>query len=93
MTDKRVALLAELKTVILEVSRLTDRDGVSVGQREQVLTVLREYVASLESSPSSIIDCNRVARIVVEYWPMNLPVGEHIVSIEQKLRAFYEQGR
>ena len=91
MTDKKNALLAELKAVIAEVSQLTDRDGVPAEQRKHVLAVLGEYVACLERDPPSATDCNRVARIVVEYWPLNLAAVEHVVSVEQKLRAFVGQ--
>ena len=93
MTDKKDALLAELKAVIAEVSQLTDKDGVPAEQRKHVLTVLGEYVTCLEHDPPIATDCNRVARIVVEYWPLNLPAGEHIVGVEQKLRPFFGQKR
>ncbi|APR38899.1 hypothetical protein [Paraburkholderia sp. SOS3] len=89
MTNKKDALLAELKAVIAEVSQLTDRDGVSAEQRGYVLTVLGGYVDCLEHDPPTATDCNRVARMVVEYWPMNLTAGERVVSVEQKLRGFY----
>jgi hypothetical protein len=91
MTDKKDALLAELKAVIAEVLQLTDQDGVPAEQRKHVLAVLGEYVACLELDPPVEADCNRVARIVVEYWPMNLMAGEHVVSVEHKLRAFFSQ--
>lgn len=93
MTDKKDALLAELKVVIAEVSQLTDSDGVPAEQRQHVLDVLAEYVACLERDPPTATDCNRVARLVVEYWPLNLSAGEHVVSVEQKLRAFFGQKR
>lgn len=93
MTDKKDALLAELKAVIAEVSQLTDRDGVPAEQRKHVLAVLGEYVACVEHDPPTATDCNRVARIVVEYWPLNLAAGEHVVSVEQKLRSFFGQKR
>lgn len=93
MTDKKDALLAELKAIIAEVSQLTDRDGVPAEQRRHVLAVLGEYVACLEHDPLTATDCNRVARIVVEYWPLNLAAGEHVVSVEQKLRSFFGQKR
>ncbi|MFC4344845.1 hypothetical protein [Cupriavidus numazuensis] len=93
MTDKRVALLAQLNRVVAEVSQLADQDGVSVEQREHVLAVLREYAASLENPLPTTIDCNRVARFVVEYWPMNLAVGERVISIEQELREFNGKAR
>jgi len=93
MTDKKDALLAELKAVIAEVSQLTDRDGVPAEQRKHVLAVLGEDVACVEHDPPTVTDCNRVARIVVEYWPLNLAAGEHVVSVEQKLRSFFGQKR
>ena len=93
MTDKKDALLAELKAVIAEVSQLTDRDGVPAEQRKHVLAVLGEYVACVEHDPPTVTDCNRVARIVVEYWPLTLAAGEHVVSVEQKLRSFFGQKR
>ena len=95
MTEGRLrgALLAEPKAVIAEVSQLADKDGVPAEQRKHVLAVLGEYVAYLAHDPPIATDCNRVARLVVEYWPLNLAAGEHVVSVEQKLRAFFGQKR
>jgi hypothetical protein len=91
MSERKDALLAELKAVISAVSGLTEQDGVSLGQRKYVLEVLEEYVASLEHDPLIATDCNRVSRIVVEYWPMNLAVGERVIGVEQRMGAFTGQ--
>lgn len=91
MTDKKDALLAELKAVTAEVRQLTDRDGVPAEQRTHALVVLAGYVACLERDPPTTTDCHRVARLIVEYWPSKLAVGEHVVNVEQKLRAFFGQ--
>lgn len=91
MTNKTDALLAELKTAITEVSQLTDQDGVPAEQRKHVLAVLGQYAACLEHDLPTTADCNRVARFVVEYWPLNLAAGEHVVSVEQKLQAFFDR--
>jgi hypothetical protein len=93
MADEMDALLVELKAVIAELSQVTDTDGVPAEQRKHVLAVLGEYVACLEHDPPTATDCNRVARIVVAYWPLNLAAGEHVVSVEQKLRSFFRQRR
>ncbi|ALP66901.1 hypothetical protein AN416_29640 (plasmid) [Paraburkholderia caribensis] len=90
MIGKDDKLLDELKAAIAEVSKLGECDGIEIAQRNYVRTVLEEYLSYLEGSAaqSSTVDANRVGRIVVEYWPMNLPVCEHVVQVEQKLRAF-----
>ncbi|MGH8780351.1 hypothetical protein [Paraburkholderia sp.] len=91
MISKKETLLAELGTIIAEVSHLSDRDGVGTEQRKNVLAVLGEYAACFTGDPPRATDFNRVARIVVEYWPTNLLAGEHAISIEQKLRTFFSQ--
>lgn len=87
------ALSAELNAVIDEVSQLTDRDGVPAEQRKRALAALNEYVACLEGTAPTATDCHRVARLVIEYWPLDLEVGEHIVNLERRLRALFGQER
>jgi hypothetical protein len=88
MTKSIDALLTEVHAVIAAVSQLTESDGVTNGQHDYVLSVLGEYVAYLEKGLPIRCDFNRIARLVVEYWPLGLVIGERVIAVERQLRSF-----
>lgn len=57
-------------------------------QRDHVLATLGEYVIYLEKGQPILGDFNRIARFVVEYWPLDLVIGERVIAVERQLGAF-----
>jgi len=85
---KTETVASKLRFALQQIDSLPPDSGVTPEHlhfaRETLTDYLKQVENNIESIPSS--DLNRVARLVIEYWPISLPAGEAVIAAEQAMR-------
>lgn len=85
---KTETVASKLRFALQQIESLPPDSGVTPEHlhfvRETLTAYLKQVENNLESVSSS--NLNRVARLVIEYWPISLPAGEAVIAAEQAMR-------
>lgn len=85
---KTETVASKLRFALQQIDSLPPDSGVIPEHLHFVRETLTAYLTQVENNLESIppSDLNRVARLVIEYWPISLPAGEAVIAAEQAMR-------